>query len=74
MAQMLVEFDAYAKRVGVLPMPQGYDSRSQVNRNVRSRLLSNYPWIYGVLGGGLLAIVLSIGLATRWLRRRRRAA
>jgi arylsulfatase/uncharacterized sulfatase len=74
MARMLVEFDAYAERVGVLPMPQGYDSRSQVNRNVRSRLLSNYPWIYGVLGGGLLAILLSIGLVTRWLRRRRRAA
>jgi arylsulfatase A-like enzyme len=74
MARMLAEFDAYAERVGVLPMPQGYDSRSQVNRNVRSRLLSNYPWIYGVLGGGLFAIVLSIGLATRWLRRRRRAA
>jgi arylsulfatase/uncharacterized sulfatase len=78
MQRMLAEYAAYAERVGVLAMPEGYDSSAQVVRNIGSRLLSNYPWLYGVLGG----IVLVFGAAT-WLvlrqlralfRRRRRAA
>lgn len=76
-ARLLAEYDAYAKRVGVLPMPKGYDSMAQVASNIGARLLSNYPWLYVVLGGILLVIVAAIWLALRQLRRllrHRRAA
>jgi arylsulfatase A-like enzyme len=76
-ARLLAEYDAYAERVGVLPMPKGYDSMAQVARNIGARLLSNYPWLYVVLGGILLVIVAAIWLALRQLRRllrHRRAA
>jgi arylsulfatase A-like enzyme len=75
--RLLAEYAAYAARVGVLEMPKGYDSMAQVTRNIGARLLSNYPWLYGVLGGILVVIVAAIWLAQRQLRgllRRRRAA
>lgn len=72
-ARLLAEYDAYARRVGVLPMPEGYDSRAQVNRNIAARLLGNYPWLYGMLGGILMIIAAAIWLALHWLRRRRAA-
>ncbi|WP_337847999.1 sulfatase-like hydrolase/transferase [Sphingomonas sp.] len=76
MRRMLSEYAAYTKRVGVLEMPKGYDSMVQVNRNVGARLLSNYPWLYGVLGGFLLTFVALIWLALRGVRvlMRRRTA
>lgn len=72
-ARLLAEYDAYAARVGVLPMPEGYDSRVQVVRNIGARLLSNYPWLYGILGGIMLVIVAVTWLALRRLLRRRPA-
>jgi hypothetical protein len=51
-------------------MPEGYDSMAQVSRNIGARLLSNYPWLYGVLGGILLVTGGVIWLALRQLRRR----
>jgi arylsulfatase/uncharacterized sulfatase len=69
-ARLLAEYDAYAARVGVLPMPEGYDSMAQVSRNIAARLLSNYPWLYGVLGGILLVTGGVLWLALRQLRRR----
>ena len=76
-ARLLAEYDAYAKRVGVLPMPEGYDSRAEVSRNIGARLLSNFPWLYGALAGILLVTVAAIWLGVRQMRRllgRRRAA
>lgn len=76
-ARLLAEYSAFAKRVGVLEMPEGYDSTAQVIRNTSARLLSNYPWIYGVLGGILLALFAGGWLAVRRIRaliRRRMAA
>lgn len=70
-ARLLAEYDAYAKRVGVLPMPEGYDSRKQVNRNIAARLLGNYPWLFGLLSAILVGIVAAIWLVLRRLRRRR---
>jgi arylsulfatase/uncharacterized sulfatase len=70
-ARMLAEYDAYAERMGVLPMPQGYDPMDQVTRNVGARLMSNYPWLYAVPSGILIAILAAIGLVRR---QRRRAA
>ncbi|MCZ8370198.1 MAG: arylsulfatase [Porphyrobacter sp.] len=73
-ARLLGEYDAYAKRMGVLSMPEGYDSRAQVNRNIAARLLGNYPWLYGVLSGIALVFAAMFWLALRWLLRRHRAA
>lgn len=68
MQRMLAEYAAYAKRVGVLEMPEGYDSIKQVTRNVGARLLSNYPWLYAVLGAALLVLGAAIWLAVRQLQ------
>jgi arylsulfatase/uncharacterized sulfatase len=65
---MLAEYAAYAERVGVLEMPEGYDSMKQVTRNVGARLLTNYPWLYGVLGVALLGLVVVAWLALRGMR------
>lgn len=68
MQRMLDEYAAYAKRVGVLEMPEGYDSIAQVTRNTGTRLLSNYPWLYGVLGGLLLVLAALVWLTARSVR------
>ena len=76
MARLLAAYDAYAQRVGVLPMPEGYDSRAQVVRNSGARLLANYPWLYGVLGAVLLVLAALLWIALRGIRAllRRRAS
>lgn len=76
MARLLAAYDAYSARVGVLPMPKGYNSNAQVVRNTGARLLANYPWLYGILGGIMLVFGAAIWFALRQLRRiyRRRAA
>ncbi len=73
-ARLLAEYAAYAKRVGVLPMPEGYDSAQQVARNIAARLLANYPWLYGVLGAALLLIAGPVWLLLRRLAGRHTAA
>lgn len=65
MQRMLAEYAAYADRVGVLPMPEGYDSAAQIVRNIGARLLSNYPWLYVVLGVVLLLFAAGIWLGLR---------
>lgn len=75
-ARLLAKYDAYAKRVGVLPMPEGYNSLAQVVRNTGARLLANYPWLYGVLGGVLLVLAALLWMTVRGIRAllRRRAS
>ena len=73
-ARLLAEWDAYAKRVGVLPMPEGYNSETQIARNIAARLLSNYPLLWGVLAGALLMLGAGMWLAFRQWRRRLRVA
>lgn len=72
-ARLLSEYDAYAKRVGVLPMPEGYDSQTQITRNIGARLLGNYPWLYGLLGGIAVLVAVAMWRALRRLLRRRAA-
>lgn len=76
-ARLLTEYSAYAARVGVLEMPEGYDSMAQVTRNIGARLLANYPWLYAVLAGIVLAVAACVWLMLRGVRalmRRRRVA
>jgi arylsulfatase/uncharacterized sulfatase len=58
---LLEEFAAYSERVGVLEMPEGYDTASQVRSNTTSRMLENYPWLYLVLAG-----IVGVLLALAW--------
>jgi arylsulfatase A-like enzyme len=76
MQRLLDEYSAYAQRVGVLEMPEGYDSAAQIVHNVGARLLTNYPWLYGVLGAALLVFGGGIWLGLRAIRAllRRRSA
>ncbi len=76
MQLLLAEYNAYAERVGVLEMPEGYDSMAQVTTNVGVRLFSNYPWLYGVLAAFALVFVALLWLALRQLSKlvRRRTA
>ncbi|MBX9662097.1 MAG: sulfatase-like hydrolase/transferase, partial [Novosphingobium sp.] len=72
LTEMVADYNAYSKRVGVLAMPEGYDSAAQNARNNIGKLLHNYPWLYGVM---VLAGLFVLGLF-RMLRRsfRRTAA
>lgn len=77
MQRLLAEYSAYAAQVGVLDMPEGYDSRAQIARNVGARLFANYPWLYVVAATVLLAFAAFVWLALRRIRsalRRRKSA
>ncbi len=77
MQRLLAEYSAYAAQVGVLDMPEGYDSRAQIARNVGARLFANYPWLYAVAATVLLAFAAFVWLALRRIRsaqRRRKSA
>jgi arylsulfatase/uncharacterized sulfatase len=72
-ARLLLAYAAYARRVGVLPMPDDYDSAKQIARNTGARLLGNYPWLYAVFSAILLLPAVGIGLGLRALVRRKRS-
>lgn len=65
---MLADYDAYAKRVGVLEMPEGYDSLKQINANTASHMLDNYPWLYAVLAGIILLAGALVWLLVRFIK------
>jgi arylsulfatase/uncharacterized sulfatase len=71
LADMLGEYDAYAQRMGVLEMPEGYDSRRQILLNTVARLFENYPWLYAVLAVIVVLLLAPVWLAVRLFRRRR---
>ncbi|MEL6738020.1 MAG: arylsulfatase [Pseudomonadota bacterium] len=73
LADLLSEFDAYSKRVGVLEMPEGYSSLQTVLDNTNKRMLQFYPWIRLIVYGVPLTILLLLGLGIRWFWRRRAA-
>ncbi len=76
LTDMVAEYDAYAQRVGVLAMPDGYDSAAQNAKNNITQMLANYPWLYGVMAGLALLAGLALWGLFRLLRRmfRRSAA
>jgi arylsulfatase/uncharacterized sulfatase len=65
------EYAAYSARVGVLEVPEGYNSLDEITRHTLERQRKQYgPYMLGA-GAGLLAlIVLVIAL---WRRRKRKA-
>lgn len=68
--EMLAEYEAYAKRSGVLPLPDDYQVERQVRRNAIGRQLSFHAGTLIAIGGGLVG---GIGLLVfLFLRRRKR--
>lgn len=67
--EMMAEYRAYAKRNGVLEMPEGYDSTVQIGKNTVRKMAARY-W-YVLLGAGVLVVGLLYG-AYRLLRRKGR--
>jgi arylsulfatase A-like enzyme len=68
--EMMAEYRAYARRNGVLEMPEGYDSTVQIGKNTVRKMASRY-W-YVLLGAGVVVIAMLYG-AYRLLRRKGRA-
>lgn len=69
LTEMMAEYDAYAARMGVLAMPDDYDSAQQTVTNNIRQMLANYPWLYGVMTGGMVLAGLLIWGLFRVLRR-----
>ena len=76
LTEMVADYDAYAVRIGVLAMPEGYDSAAQTLRNNISHMLENHPWLYGMMAGMMVLTGLVAWGLFRVLRRsfRRTAA
>ena len=67
-AKLLADYDAYTRKMGVLPMPAGYDVMRQIRTNAIKRQLYFHRWQLTAITAALLGLV-ALGLA----RRRRRA-
>jgi arylsulfatase/uncharacterized sulfatase len=57
-ADMLAEYQAYSKRVGVLEVPEGYDSLKEITRNTLARQFKAY-WMQ-------LVVLLTVTVGLIW--------
>ncbi len=65
------EYAAYSKRVGVLEVPEGYNSLDEVTRHSLARQQERYrPYL---IGGGLALFALIAGGVLLWRRRKQKA-
>ena len=67
-AELLRDYAAYEREMGVLPMPEGYESYRQVMINALKKQVRAFGWQIALVA---LALVASIVLGVRRLRRRR---
>jgi len=58
-ADMLAEYQAYSTRVGVLEVPEGYDSLKEITRNTLARQFKAY-WMQ-------LVVLLAVTLGLLWV-------
>lgn len=68
--ELLDSYDVYAKKMGVLEMPKGYDSLAQIVENSLAKVLKNYPWLYGLAALLLLSMVGLFWVVGRFAVRR----
>ena len=69
-ADLLQAYQAYSKRVGVLEVPEGYDSVKVLTRNTMARQLKAYwPQLAVLIGIVLLILWLLVRLVLRLVRR-----
>jgi len=71
MADMLASYAAYADSVGVLEMPEGYNSLQQILKNSTERMRKRYGWMMIVAGLIFLALLYGLYRGARALWRRR---
>lgn len=70
--EMQADYAAYAERVGVLEVPAGYNSVSQVEKNMTAAVLKrNMPKIIAIGIGALLLIAGLIWLIVKVVRKRK---
>jgi arylsulfatase/uncharacterized sulfatase len=69
-ADMLEEYEAYSKRVGVLEVPEGYSSLKEITRNTMARQFKAYWPQLLVLFAGVIAILGAFVYLIRRLMRR----
>jgi arylsulfatase/uncharacterized sulfatase len=71
MADMLASYAAYADSVGVLEMPEGYNSLEQILKNSTERMRKRYGWMLIIVGLIFLAFLYGLYRGARALMRRR---
>ena len=65
LADLVGAFDAYAEKMGVLPMPNGYNTYKTLIRNNVTQLVNHYPWLLFVIALPIAAIVFGIWVIAR---------
>ncbi|MEO1188039.1 MAG: arylsulfatase [Pseudomonadota bacterium] len=60
LAELLAAYATYAQEMGVLEMPEGYNSLEQILDNSMPRLLAQYGWVLALIG--VIVLVLLYGL------------
>lgn len=68
MASMLADYDAYRDQMGVLAVPEGYDSHAILTRNTQLRQLRTFWWVPVVLLVFLMALLWGAWRLARRLR------
>ncbi|MEQ1753151.1 MAG: arylsulfatase [Micropepsaceae bacterium] len=58
MKSMLADYTAYEKRMGVLPLPKGYDVQKQVLKNAIARQLKAYWWVLAIAAAFVVVLVV----------------
>ncbi|GGB64507.1 arylsulfatase [Blastomonas aquatica] len=58
--ELMADYRAYASRNGVLEMPEGYDSTTQIGINTVKKMAGHYWWV--LAGMGLLIIAALYGI------------
>lgn len=71
LAELIADYDAYAARVGVLDVPEGYDSQRQVTVNLTKAYLGRH-WGKLLAAGLLLLVLVTLILRVLWRMVRRR--
>jgi arylsulfatase A-like enzyme len=69
-AELLRDYQAYEREMGVQPLPPGYDPHKQVARNAIKRQIGFFKWHLTIAAAALIAITV---LLVRRRRRRRRS-
>ena len=70
-AELLRDYAAYEREMGVLPLPEGYDPHKQVAKNSMKKQFKAFGWRIAL---GALVIVTLLVLGVRRLLRRRGAS
>jgi arylsulfatase A-like enzyme len=67
--ELLRDYAAYEREMGVLPLPPGYDPHQQVAKNSIKKQFKAFGWRVA-LGAAVLLAVIALGIRRRMLRRR----